>query len=653
MAVMTPTQTEQVRQWATANGLNPGIQVQEAEKLLQSGAYSTFDALAQAASMKRTDELRQAPVSTQQATAFTAQPVDNQMNQIRAWFSQNPNASQAQIQNAMDQYGVSPTTVAMAMGNTRLPNAPAAIQVAQYQNITGNRSDINDINRAIVARNLGVSAEELSALGGMTLPQAQALTGRASEQNPLGGQVSTDQIRAFIAANPNQSNQQIAAMMTQYGVTPIQLSQATGVDVGVINQQLGDAVRSGAENIPTGLAGFEQALTSGLATATGTLQGAETKARADLTPAMEEVARLYGLNVDDLRTAGQVARGDIERTYGQAGGLLTPYQQAGTTALQQQLALSGALGQDAFNAAYQESPYIQFLREQGERSTLSGAAATGGLGGGRVQQELVRFGQGLAGQGLQQQIQNLSGLSSQGMQAAAGGADIFTGMGTNLANLGTGTAQNIAGQRQGLAGERSAYGVNLANLASSTGTNVANLQAQAARDTASQRARAGELLAAQISGTTVNLADLAGSQGTNLANAFRDFGTAGLNLSQGYTAEQIAAIQQAAADEANAQQNYGINTAEALSGQPFMQQQPYNYSGAVNNALQAGALGYDLAGGGNQSQGTGFMQGISPSARMVQGGGQPIPQGYINPGTGQPFNVFSTNLLTARLGGRR
>jgi hypothetical protein len=603
MAVLNQQQEKIVRGWATANGLNPSIQVAEANKLLESGAYPTFDALAQAASIKRVDELsspgtaRDASISEKQMQ-FMSQSTDNQMNQIRAWFQQNPNASQAQIQNAMDEYGIGPATVARAMGNTRLPNAPASIQVAQYQNITGNRSDINDINRAIVARNLGVSAEELSGIGGMDLAQAQALTGRVSEQNAQKGQVSQDQIRAFIAANPNQSDQQIAAMMTEYGVTPLQLSQATGVDVGTIQARLGSAVQAGAENIPTGQAGFEQALTSGLASATGTLQGAETRARADLTPAMEEVAKLYGLNVDDLRQAGQVARGDIERTYGQAGQLFTPYQQAGTTALQKQLALSGALGQDAFNAAYQESPYVQFLREQGERSTLSGAAATGGLGGGRVQQELVRFGQGLAGKGLQEQINNLAGLSSQGMQAAAGGADIFTGMGTNLANLGTGTAQNIAGQRQGLAGERSAYGVNLANLASSTGTNIANLQAQAARDTASQRARAGELLAAQIEGTTVNLADLAGAQGTNLSNAFRDFGNAGLNLSQRYITDQIAAQQQGAADEATAQQNYGINTAQALSGQPFTQQQPFSYGQAFGNALQAGALGYELGGGG-------------------------------------------------------
>ena len=713
MAVMTPAQTQKVRDWATANGLNPLVQINHAEDLLQSGAYPSFNALAEQAQFNRGRELTaQANTQTQpQSTAFNAQPIDAQTEGIRGWFAQNQNATQAQIQGAMDQYGVSADTVAKAMGNTRLPNAPAAIQVAQYQNITGNRGDINDINRAIVARNLGVSAEELSAFGGMTPAQAQALTARAAEQNPLGGQVSTDQIRAYLAANPSMSDQQLSAMMTQYGVTPTQVSQATGVDVGTINQRLGSAVQAGAEDIPTGLAGYEQALTSGLATARGTLQGAETAARGDLDPAMEEVARLYGLNVEDLRqaqvnaqgslgsaieagrglfnqniagleSAGQVARGDIERTYGQAGQLFNPYQQAGTTALQQQLALSGALGQDAFNQAYQESPYVRFLREQGERSTLSGAAATGGLGGGRVQQELVRFGQGLASQGLQQQFQNLSGLSGMGMQAAGSGADLLTGMGTNLANLGvgtaqniatqrgalsdlesqygtnmanlyTGTAQNIAGQRQNLAGERSQYGANLANLATSTGTNIANLQAQAAQNIATQRGRAGEMLAGQIGDTTLNLANLGASQGSNLANLLSQYGTAGLNLSQRYTADQIAAMQQAAQEEASSQQGLAINQASALAGQPFAQAQPFSYGQAFGNALQAGALGYDLGGGsGQQAQGAEFMQGISPSRRMVQGGGQQIPQGYMNYGTGQPFNVFSNNMLAARLGGR-
>jgi len=589
------------------------------------------------------------------AEQFNAQPIDAQMNQIRAWFEKNPNASAQAMESAMASNGVDPQKVAMAMGNTRLPDAPASIRVAQYQNITGNRSDINDINRALVARDLGVSAEELSSLDGMPLAQSQALMGRAAEEHAVPGQVTTDQIRAYLAGNPNVSDQQIYQLMNRYGVTPLQLSQATGVDVNKILQRHQAAAQAAAqataETIPTGLVGFEQATQSGLADVTGTLRGAQTEARAALDPAMEEVARLYNLNVGDFQQAGTQARGDIERTYGAAGQMIQPYQQAGTTALQQELALSGALGQDAFNQAYQESPYVQFLREQGERSTLAGAAATGGLGGGRVQQELVRFGQGLAGQGLQQQIQNLRSLSGQGLQAAGAGADIQTGMGTNLANLGTGIARDVAGQREGLAGERSQYGVNVANLATSTGTNIANAQGTAAQNIASQRALAGQQLANQIAGVSSGLQNYALNQSLAQSNLLNQYGGTALSMQQGYTADQIAAMQNAANQASQSQQNYSGQQANLLSGQPFTQTQPFSYGQAFGNALNAASIGYDLAGSGQQNPAgnnqayVGPMSGQYPSFPTQQPLGTMSGPGY------QPFNVFNTNLIASRLGG--
>lgn len=579
------------------------------------------------------------------AEQFAAQPIDAQMNQIRAWVNQNPNASTADINNAMSVYGVAPEKVALALGNKPLPNAPAPVKVAQYQNITGSRSNITDINRGIVARNLGVTANDLVA-SGVQPEQAQRIIDAAQLQNATAGRVSDEQIRAWAIGNPNATPAQIQAAMSEFGLSSGQVGRALGADPAQIRQAESQA-------LPTGLQGYEEAARLGIAQSTNTLRDAEAAARADLGPAMEEVARLYGLNIDDLRAAGQVAREDIERTYGQAGGMFSPYQQAGTTALQQQLALSGALGPEAFQQAYVESPYIQFLREQGERSTLAGAAATGGLGGGRVQQELVRFGQGLAGQGLQQQIQNLSGLSGMGMQAAGAGADILTGMGTNLANLGTGTAQNIAGQRQGLAGERSQYGVNLANLASSTGTNIANLQAQYAQNLANQRARAGELLAGQVGSATAGLSGLAEAQGTNLANILNQYGTAGLNLSQNYATGQINALGQTAQDTANAQQNYAINQAAALGGQPFQQQQPFSYGQAFGNALQAGALGYDLAGGGGKGAAPSDMSKTAPvdPFAFMQGRGPTMqPQGYSGFAGTPPINFYNSNLLSGRLG---
>jgi hypothetical protein len=576
------------------------------------------------------------------AEQFAAQPIDAQMNQIRAWVQQNPSASTADISNAMSAYGVAPQTVAMAVGNTPIPNAPPELKVAQYQAVTGSRANTTDINRGIVARNLGITANDLIQ-SGVSPEQAQRIIDAAQLQNATAGQVSDEQIRAYAIGNPNASPSQIQAAMAQYGVDPLQAARALGQDVNQVRNTV-------AQGIPTGLQGYEEAARAGIAQATGTLQDAETRARGDLGPAMEEVARLYGLNIDDLRQAGQVAREDIQSTYGQAGQMFQPYQQAGNTALQQQLALSGALGQDAFNQAYQESPYIQFLREQGERSTLAGAAATGGLGGGRVQQELVRFGQGLAGQGLQQQIGNLSALSGMGMQSAGAGADILTGMGTNLANLGTGTAQGIAGQRQGLAGETSQYGANLANLATSTGTNIANLQAQYAQNLANQRMNAGQLLAGQIGGVTSGISGLAESQGLNLSNLLNQYGTAGLGLSQGAINNQIGAMQNAANQESAMQQQYANTQSGLVAGQPMQQQQPFNYGQAIGGAFNAAALGTQMFPGQTPQTSQPYSGYMSPGFYGNTQAQQPIGSMNNIPGVA-PFNVLNTDLMASRLTG--
>jgi hypothetical protein len=251
--------------------------------------------------------------------------------------------------------------------------------------------------------------------------------------------------------------------------------------------------------------------------------------------------------------------------------MFNPYMQAGNTALQQQMALSGALGQDAFNQAYQESPQMAFLREQGMRANLSGAAATGGLGGGNVQKELQRFGQGLASQGLQQQISNLGALSSQGLGATGSAAGIATGAGTNLANLATGEAQakikcsyasqgsnlaniatglgsqqlqaqtNLGGQ---LAGNLAQYGLPAVQSISNLGTNLA-----------AGRTRAGELLAQQYGQTAGALGGIYSGQGRDIASMTDSQRQMLMNM-----------VQSGALTEAQAQQAYSTNMANLQSG---------------------------------------------------------------------------------------
>jgi len=583
--------------------------------------------------------------------------------EIQAWFAQNPNATAEQVYQGMIQYGVSPQQLSEAI-NIPLPQVLDAYNKQRLQEV---------VNSAVP------------------------------------NQATDEQIRAYMELNPGVTAQRVYQDMVRYGVSPQQFSQATGIPLDRVAQEY--AAQQAAVT-PTGLVGFEQATTQGVGQASDTLRQAQEQAQGQLQTGYEDVARMYNLNIDDLRQAsqqaqgqigqsmdvtrglvgqnitgleqaGQLARGDIERTFGQAGELFTPYQQAGTTALQRQLALSGALGSDAFNQAYQESPYIRFLREQGERSTLAGAAATGGLGGGRVQQELVRFGQGLASQGLQQQIENLSNLTGVGYNAASGGANILTGMGSNLANIGmgvagdvanqrtnlanleqqygtnianllTGTARDVTGQRSTIAQERSGLGTNLANLTTSTGTNIANLQAQAAQNIASQRARAGEILASQIGSAATGLGNLSVDQGNALSNILSQYGTAGLNLSRGYTADQIAAIQAAANQEAMSQKDLAARQASLLAGQQYNPAPQTDYTGIVNNALNAAAMGYDLGGmmtGGQRN----YTPSFGPFPNSLGGyRASPAQLGTVSTGIpGQPsFNVFNPTTQAFRLAGR-
>jgi hypothetical protein len=318
-----------------------------------------------------------------------------------------------------------------------------------------------------------------------------AATGAGTAYIP--GQITDQQLIDYFAANPGRSDSENFAQLRQYQVSPEQVSRALGIPLDQAQNRFREQRLNAT---PTGLIGSEEALEKGLADATGTLRGAETTSISDIDAALQRMVDLYGLNIDDLRAAGTTAS-----TYFQ------PYQQGGTTAFNTQLALSGALGQDAFNQARVESPYEKFLFEQGMRGNLAGAAATGGLGGGNVQRELTRFGQGMASQGLQQQIGNLNTLSGYGMQAAGALGDITMN-----------TAGNIAGQRTNQASAQGTAGLNRANIRQNTGQNIADMQYGTGQDLASGRTRAGEIQANQLENFYANQSNLLSGLGTYRAN---------------------------------------------------------------------------------------------------------------------------------------
>ena len=119
---------------------------------------------------------------------------------------------------------------------------------------------------------------------------------------------------------------------------------------------------------------------------------------------------------------------------------LSPFREAGVSALEQQQALLGLSGQEAQQTAFsglQESPGQQFLRKRAQRNLVRNQSAIGGLGGGNVRSALVEQGAGFAAQDLQNQFGRLGQLAGQGQQA-----------GTNIGQFGAQAAGNIANLQQ-------------------------------------------------------------------------------------------------------------------------------------------------------------------------------------------------------------
>lgn len=455
------------------------------------------------------------------------------------------------------------------------------------------------------------------------------------------GQVTDYQLQAYFANNPNVPTQQVYALMNQYQVTPEQVSRAIGLPISQAQAQYREAR---AEATPTGVVGGEEALGQGLADATGTFRGAETSSRFDIESALQKINQLYGVNIDDLRAAATTAAGQINTGFDEARGYFQPFQQGGTTAFNQQLALSGALGRDAFNAARQESPYEQFLFEQGMRGNLAGAAATGGLGGGNVQRELTRFGQGLASQGLQQQIGNLGALSGMGMQGAQALSGLATGRAGALGDITLNTAQNIAGQRGNMAGYQGQAGAALADIGLATGRNIAEMQYGTGQNIASGRTRAGEIQANQLQqaaadqsrlleGLGLFQSNLIGGQASNLINlqnqAANQAAMDAMGLSEG-----VSALQTGLAGDQLA----------AFNGATRQQAPSFDYGQAFNAAAGGYSLGNEFM---NQPR-TGGLAPVStsvPSYQRPQGYGPYFPN-YSLPAPPNPFGIPNFRSLT-------
>ena len=517
------------------------------------GNYSEADAIAVE------NAIKSGQVTTQQVSDYFNVPVADINRVLETDFGYTPEQT-AQAVTGLTPAATDTATTALPEaltniavdGNYSMADAEIVESLIRSGQVTTQQVadrfglPINDINR-VLSTDFGYTGDQINQAfsgggvqGEVTRPATQTTqTTQATQgtQGTQGGQTTTNE-----PVVGGLTGRTVGGAASQNVFAPIAGQPATGTQF---------TFPTGGANMPqTGVIGAEAALQGGLAGGLAGLQQGIGEARTGLVGSSQEainqlqsglatgatgLTQATASGLQELRGALGQGRQDISAGFGRAEQGFQPYMQGGQAAQAQLEALSGVRGQEAFNQAYQESPYMAFLREQGMRANLAGASATGGLGGGNVQKELARFGQGLASQGLQQQIQNLQGLTGQGLQAASGAGQYASGGAGQLANLsqlqGTqslGAMQNVG---QGLAGLGQVAGTQGAGIMQNVGNQLANL-GLAGGQTAAQmgygtgqnladiRTRAGELMAGEISNVSRDVSGLASALGGDISGVY-------------------------------------------------------------------------------------------------------------------------------------
>lgn len=377
------------------------------------------------------------------------------------------------------------------------------------------------------------------------MSRAQTIAGQGIGQYLPEGGAGWDQISSQVQAGQNEQLRQ-------------QALQATGGQIAMP----GVAGMATPDTAGTGFAGATEAIQRGLGGGLAALQAGTATGRGDITTGRE--AALSALTGAESRA--------LER--------YSPYSAAGQAAIQKEAALSGALGAEAqqqAQAEFTESPGQKYLREQQEKALLRSAAATGGLGGGRVLSALQEQAAGIAAGQQQQYLENLRSIAGRGQEIAGAEAGLISGTGSQAAQVQQQAASNLANLAQQL-GVSSADLMRMsaseqATLAERTGMNIANLQQTIQSAQAANQLGLGGALAQVRAGTTADIAGLQqGMAGTGLgvqqniaqilANLATQQGTNLSNLQQQYGAAQAAGTAAAGNIWSNMAQNIG-QSAEA------------------------------------------------------------------------------------------
>lgn len=236
-----------------------------------------------------------------------------------------------------------------------------------------------------------------------------------------------------------------------------------------------------------------------------------------------------------LATGGDAARSDLRGgaanatgLLGQAGAVYDPLVQGGGAAYQKLLNATGANGAAGSAQAatdFRAAPGYEYARDEALGAVSRAAGARGDLAGGNATTDLLKTATGLADQGYQQYINNLSGLQGGYTTGLAGQAGALTGQAGVAGNLGSalaGVDQQTAQGRAGLAQVMSNNNFGAGTAAAGIGNQAASGIAQTLLQGAKQQEAASANALSGITNAIGGIGDFIGGNGiSNLKNLFK------------------------------------------------------------------------------------------------------------------------------------
>lgn len=375
------------------------------------------------------------------------------------------------------------------------------------------------------------------------------------------------------------------------------------------------------EGTGTGFFGAQEAITTGadlgkenlIKGATGALGslGAQTGiARDDITG-----GKNFALNqIQQAIQAGiggtQAGIGAINQGVDRAVGFLNPYMSAGKEALNPYMALSGARGQEVFDAARINDPAYNLALQESERALGRNAAVTGGIGSGNTKGRFQLNAQQQAAADIDRQLGRYLPIIGGGQQAAgqAGGFAAQGGFQAGQMAQRGGEGESALLSRMGDVGIQSSQqlaqlaqqlGISEAQVLQTLGGNLSNIDVGTGQNIGKLRETTGINAANILQGTTNQQMGIEQNLSQNLANLDQETLNNIINSIQSGAGTTLQSQQQLAQLLANI--NIGSGTSAQQTAINLGQAKAGGVTNPIGNAINTG-IGLYASGAFSQPQ---------------------------------------------------